>query len=242
VIRDEAEHFTFSHTLKGGSAFSEKETIAAIQYLAERDGLGKDLSTMIEPGLDAEDAETVYTLIHQGKCSLTQDYEKELYKLLNQLQPIYISPNFILVVTGGTVADKDEPESSAAIKWSLFQCLLARLFSATVVPEDFYIVKKMSLGYTPIPPNVVLKPLSTKLEAKGGWITIPNLEYSIRRLSALILVARELSKKKADYGKATLLRLLGEEPGRVLHRMTSKSDQKLPTKLIYLLDIWYYGK
>jgi hypothetical protein len=232
IIMDEAPSF----------AFSEKDMAAAIQYLAERDGLESDLSTMIEPGLDAKDGKSVYTLIHQGKCRLTEKHQKEVYELLNQLQPIYISPNFILVVTDGTVAERDEPESSVAIKWTLFQSLLAKLFFATVVPEEFYITEKVSQGYTPIPSNIILKPLVTKLGARRGWITIPKLEQSIRRLSGLILVGRELSREQVDYGRATLLRLLNEEPGRVLHRMTSKSNVKVPTKLIHLLDIWYFGK
>lgn len=242
VISTGTPSSTSLYAQKGGKAFSEKETIAAIEYLAERDGLENDLSTMIQPGLDVEDGKSVYDLISQRHCRLDEHYEEELYRLLNQLQPIYISPNFILVITSGTVAERDEPESSAAIKWTLFQILLAGIFSATVVPEDYFIAEKVSLGYTPIPSNVILQPLSKKLEAQEGWVSIPKLECSTRRLSALVLIARELSQAKADYGRSTLLRLLNEEPGRVLHRMTSKSDQKLPTKLIHVLDIWYYGK
>jgi len=54
------------------------------------------------------------------------------------------------------------------------------------------------------------------------------------------LIARELSNSGADYGKATLLRLLKEEPGRVLNRITLKSGGTPNKKLINSLNAWYY--
>jgi hypothetical protein len=241
-IQEGSSAFSLAVSPVGGSFFSEKEKANAIQRVADTYDLEKDLSSMIEPGLDAEDGKTVSALISQGKCKLREDYEREVLATLNQLEPIYLSPNFILVLTRGTVAEKNEPGSSAAIKWTLFRCLLARLFTATVIPEEFTVAEKVSLGYTPLPSDIILRTMEEKLNARKGWITIPELERSIRRLSALVLIARELSYGKADYGRATLLRLLKEEPGRVLHRMTSKTGQIWPKKLIDLLDTWYYGK
>jgi hypothetical protein len=224
------------------SYFSENDFARAIQYVADTDGLENDLSPMIEPGLDAENGKAVAALLQQEKCKLKKDYECDVYKSLNQLEPIYLSPNFILILTRGTVAEKEEPESSAEIKWTLFRSLLARLFCATVIPENFKISEKASLGYTPISSSLNLKTMAEKLNARKGWIDIPDLERSIRKLSALLLIAHELSNVKADYGRSTLLRLLKEEPGRVLYRLTSKSAEAPLKKLINLLNIWYYEK
>lgn len=53
------------------------------------------------------------------------------------------------------------------------------------------------------------------------------------------MIARELSSANADYGNSTLLRLLDEEPGRILVRMTSNRKRRVSSKrLIGLLDIW----
>lgn len=225
-----------------GSYFSENDLARAIQHVADTYNLEKDLSAMIEPGRDAENGKAVAILLQQGKCKLKEDYEGEIYSFLNQLEPIYLSPNFILILTRGTVAEKEEPESSVEIKWTLFRSLLARLFWATVIPENSKISEKASLGYTPISSSLNLKPMAEKLNARKGWIAIPELERSIRKLSALLLIARSLSNANADYGRATLLRLLKEEPGRVLHRFTSKGNEVSSKKLIALLDVWYYEK
>ena len=222
------------------SYFSENDLARAIQYVAERDGLENDLSPLIEPALDAEDGKTVVALLKQEKVKLKEDYEHEVYKSLSQIEPIYISPNFILILTRGTVAEKDEPESSAEIKWTLFRTLLSRLFYATVVPESFKTLEKASLGYTPISSNLNLKPMAIKLNAKKGWIDIPDLEQATKKLSALVLIAHELSNSKADYGKSTLLHLLKEEPGRVLNRVTLKGGGVPNKKLINSLNAWYY--
>ena len=222
------------------SYFSENDLARAIQYVAERDGLENDLSPLIEPALDAKDGKTVVALLKQEKVKLKEDYAHEVYKSLSQIEPIYISPNFILILTRGTVAEKDEPESSAEIKWTLFRTILSRLFYATVVPESFKTLEKVSLGYTPISSNPNLKPMAIKLTAKKGWIDIPDLEQATKKLSALVLIAHELSNSKADYGKSTLLHLLKEEPGRVLNRVTLKGGGVPNKKLINSLNAWYY--
>jgi hypothetical protein len=230
----------FSVKLQSNSYFSENDLARAIQYVAEKESLENDLSPMIEPAIDAKNSKNVVTFLKQGKAKLKEDYEHEVYKYLNQIEPIYISPNFILILTRGTVAEKEEPESSAEIKWTLFRTLLARLFNAAVVPENFKISDKTSLGYTPVSPNLNLKPVALKLNAKKGWIDIPDLEQSIKKLSALLLIAHELSNSKADYGKSTLLRLIREEPGRVLNRLTLKGGRIPSKKLINSLNTWYY--
>ena len=240
VIKDTS--LSFLSKSQQTSYFSENDFARAIQYVADTDGLENDLSPMIEPGLDAENGKAVATLLQQEKCKLKKDYECDVYKSLNQLEPIYLSPNFILILTRGTMAEKEEPESSAEIKWTLFRSLLARLFCATVVPENFKFSEKASLGYTPISSCLNLKIMAEKLNARKGWIDIPDLERSIRKLSALLLIAHELSNVKADYGRCTLLRLLKEEPGRVLYRLTSKNAEAPLKKLINLLNIWYYEK
>jgi hypothetical protein len=243
VVMDESfAYLPFLRKPQVSSHFSENDLARAIQHVADTYALEKDLSSMIETGLDAENGKAVAILLRQGKCRLKEDYKVEVYKFLNQLEPIYLSPNFILILTRGTVAEKEEPESSVEIRWTLFRSLLARLFLATVIPEGFRMSEKANLGYTPISSNLNLKPMADKLNSKKGWIAIPELEGSIRKLSALLLIARELSDAKADYGKATLLRLLVEEPGRIFHRLTSKGSRESPEKLIDLLDIWYYKK
>ncbi|MEM0287280.1 MAG: hypothetical protein QXG05_03790 [Nitrososphaerota archaeon] len=240
-IKTEGDIHSFSPSLEESSSyFSEKKLAAAIQKIAEDDGLEGDLSSMIDPPLEAEDGKAVASHISQGRCKLKEKYEKEMYKILNQVEPIYLSPNFILFLTSGTVAERDEPESSAEIKWLFFRCVLARLFSATVLGGDSIREEGATLGYTTLPSNIVLRSLEEKLGRKG-WIPIPNLEKSLKKLSALILVERELSKADAGYGNATLLRLLDEEPGRVLVRMTSR-NQAYPKRLLSYLDAWNGGK
>jgi len=228
--------------------FSDKELSRAIQEVAETNiptlASEKDLSSMIVPPLDAEDGKAVVILLRQGKCDLNERYRKEVYAILNRLEPIYLSPNFILLLTTGTVADRDEPESSRAIKWTFFRCILARIFSATVLASDSPAVDgRTTLGYTTVPSNIILSILAKKLNARKGWIPISELERAMIRLGALILTARELSSWEADYGNATLLRLLDEEPGRILVRLTSnRRNQAYPKRLIVYLDAWNYGE
>jgi hypothetical protein len=226
---------------KSGSFFSEKELIWAIQRVAEDEGLEEDLSSMIDPPFAAKDGKAVVSYLRQGTCKLKERFDKEVRRTLNRLEPVYLSPNFILLLTSGTVADRDEPGSSVAIKWLFFRCVLARLFCATVVSGDSMREGGATLGYTVVPSNIVLGPLVGKLGARKGWIPIPQLEGALKKLSALILTARELSNADAGYGSATLLRLLGEEPGRVLIRMTNRS-QVYPKRLISYLDAWNHGK
>jgi hypothetical protein len=109
-----------------------------------------------------------------------------------------------------------------------------------VQPETFRNSGRINLGYTTVPTNLNLRPLAEKLNAKNGWIDISDIEQSIRKLSALILIDNELSTLDAGYGKATLLRLLKEEPGRVLNRAVTRSNGVLSKKLINNLDAWYY--
>lgn len=240
VIESNIPSFLPSIEVRLGSSFSEKELANVIQNVADSNYLDKDLSSMIEPPLDAEDGKTIAVLLRQGKCKLKKGYERDVFVTLNQLEPIYLSPNFILLITPGTVANREEPESSTAIKWTFFRCVLARLFSATVLSGDTSIVEdRATLGYTVVPSNVILKTLAKKLNARKGWIPISELDRAMIKLSALILIARELSSEKADYGKATLLRLLDEEPGRVLVRIISNMRrQAFPQRLITYLDAW----
>jgi hypothetical protein len=219
-----------------GFSFSDKERVWGIQEIALENGFLDDLSPMILPPLEAKDASAVVSLINQGKCKLNERFEKALCEIINRMSPIYISPNFILVLASGTVADRDENQSSAAIKWAFFRCVLARLFYATVLSADAIRMEDM-LGYTTLPSSIILRPLTEKLGARDMWIPIPKLEMALRRLSALILIGRELSSADASYGNATLLRLLIEEPGRVLMRMTNKNPA-YPKKLVSYLDAW----
>ena len=223
------------------ACFSEKELARVIQFVADRNGLEEDLSSMIEPALDARDGESVQALRQQGKCKLKRAFEEEIYADLNRLQPVYISPNFVLILTNGTVARRDEPASSAEIKWALFRSVLAKLFSAAILSENQSAPGESILGYTPVPANITLRILAEKLCARSGWIAIPELDDAIVKLSALILVARELSSAEVGYGSATLLRLLDEEPGRVLIRLSTSSRQVYMRKMIDLLDTWTHG-
>jgi len=220
-----------------GSFFSEKELARAIQEVGEEEGLEGDLSSMIDPPLDAKDGKAVASYLSRGRCALKERFGRQVYKILIRLEPFYLSPNFVLLLTNGTVADRDEPESSVAIKWTFFRCILARLFSATVLGGDSIREEGATLGYTTVPSNIVLKPLTKKLNSAGGWIPIPNLERALKKLSALILAARELSNADAGYGKSTLLHLLDEEPGRILVRMTNR-NRAYPKRFISYLDAW----
>lgn len=229
----------FSDRPQFNSYFSENELARTIQYIAERNGIEKDLSPLIEPALSAENAKAIIALVNQGKAKLKKEYNEEIYKNLNQVEPIYLSPNYMLILTRGSVAEKEEPESSAEIKWLYFRTLLARMFNAAIIPETHKNSEKCWIGYTPVPSNLNLKTLTTKLNSKRGWIDIPDLDYTIRKLSALLVVARELSNSKADYGKGTLLRLLNEEPGRILNRIAVKNGIVTSKKLLNSLNIWY---
>jgi len=225
---------------KIGSTFSENELADAIQKVADTNVRGDDLSPMIEPPLDAKDGKTVASLIRQGKCELNEEFKRDVLAILNRVEPVYLSPNFIMLFTSGTVADREEPESSTAIKWTFFRCILARLFSATVISGGSSIAEeRITLGYTTVPSNAILTTLAERLNSRRGWIPIPELERATKKLSALFLIVRELSSADADYGNSTLLRLLDEEPGRILVRMTSNRKRQVsPKRLIGLLDTW----
>ena len=239
IINGDISPFSLS-LVKPESSFSEKELAWAIQEVANDEGLEGDLSSMIDHPLEAKDGKAVASYLRQGKCKLKKRFEEKVYETINPMEPIYLSPNFILLLTNGTVADRDEPESSAAVKWLFLRCLLAWLFNATVLGGDLVREEEAMLGYTTIPSNIVLKPLASKFNTKKGWIIIPELENSLKKLSALILVARELLNSDAGYGNTTLLRLLNEEPGRVLIRATSRK-QANPKKILSYLDIWEDG-
>jgi hypothetical protein len=224
---------------KSASFSSEGDLAQAIDHIAEKNGLD-DLSSMIEPPLDAKNGRAVANYLKEGKCVLKERYNREVRQYINRVEPVYLSPNFIVLITNSTVANRDEPESSAAIKWLFFKLLLARLFLATVRDDESVKERGSILGYVRIPTNLVLKPLAEKFNTRQGWIPISELEMSLRRLAALILTARELSNEKADYGNSTLLRLLNEEPGRVLVRLTNRTKVR-PNRLLYYLDTWYSG-
>jgi len=217
---------------------SQNDKLRAINEIAEQQNLEDDLSAMICPSLDAKNGEEILALLNEGKTKLTEDYQREVDKVLNQIEPLYISPNFILLLTRGTVASKEEQVSVTEIKWTYLRFLLARMFHANVQSETS-INLNHSLGYTTLPTYLNLRPLSEKLGAKNGWIAIPNIEDVIKKLSALILIDKELSVIKADYGKATLLRLLNEEPGRVLNRAMVRHKGPLSKKLINSVEVWY---
>jgi len=236
VIKSDIPYF-LTPLEKSSSFFSEKELAQAIQDIANDYGLEEDLSSMIDPPLDASDGKAVASYLNEGKCRLKERYAKRVYEILNRLEPVYLSPNFILLLTTGTVKDQNEPESSAAIKWLFFRCMLARLFSATVLEGELIKEEDATLGYTIFPSNIVLKSLGEKVGVRKGWIPIPHIERALKKLSALILVSHELSREQADYGSATLLRLLDEEPGRVLVRVMNKK-QAYPKKVISYLDAW----
>jgi hypothetical protein len=223
------------------SYLSQNDLLKAINDIAELQNLEDDLSPMIDPPLDAKSGKEVLSFLKEGKTKLTEYYQQEVDKSLSQIEPVYISPNFILLLTRRTVAsNKDETVSVTEIKWTYLRFLLARIFHANVQSEVSRNFEHLSLGYTTIPTNLNLRPLSEKLNAENGWIDIPDIEESIRKLSALILIDNELSALDAGYGKATLLRLLNEEPGRVLNRAMVRNKGVFPKKLINNLDAWYY--
>ena len=222
----------------GLSYLSQKDLLRAINDITEKDDLEGDLSPMIEPPLDVTSSAELLTLLDENRVKIKESYQQEIDKLLNKTGCVYISPNFMLLLTEGTVAQKDEPDSSVEIKWTYLRCLIARLFHATVHSEIFRDPYRTSLGSTIVPTNLNLRLLSEKLSAKNGWIDIPDAEQAIKKLSALILIEKELSST-AGYGKSTLLRLLQEEPGRVLNRAITKNNKVNYKKLIKYLDIWH---
>lgn len=215
--------------------FSTNQLAWAIEQVAEENGLEDDLSSMIDIPLDVKDGKTLASYLNQGKCKMKDRYEKEVYQILNRFEPVYLSPNFLLFLTRDTVADSKEPESSAAIKWLFVRLLLARRFLATVLTDDSVRQEGAMLGYTMVPANIVLKSLDQKIGRKG-WVPIPELDMALKRLAALFLIARELSNADASYGNATLLRLLKEEPGRVLVRITN-GNKSYPRKVLPYLEI-----
>jgi transcriptional regulator with XRE-family HTH domain len=217
---------------------SQTNLLRVINDIAVKENLENDLSPMIDPPLDARNGAEVLTLLNENKAKLTDHFQQEVDKSLNQVELVYIAPNFMLLLTEGTVAQKDEPVVSTEIKWTYLRCLLARIFHATVHSEVFRDPHRTSLGHTMVLANLNLRPLSKKLNTKNGWIDIPDVEQAIKKLSALILIEKELSAN-AGYGKSTLLRLLHEEPGRVLHRAMTKNNKVNSRKLIKYLDIWY---
>ena len=48
------------------------------------------MSPLIEPALSAENAKAIIALVNQGKAKLKKEYNEEIYKNLNQVEPIYL--------------------------------------------------------------------------------------------------------------------------------------------------------
>jgi hypothetical protein len=220
--------------------FSERELTYALKRVIDELGPNdNDLSFMLEPPVDATSAIEVARLIREGKCKLKEQYSKQVNVILYRVEPIYISPNYILLLASGSLGKEGEPESSEAIRWVLFRCILARLFHATILDADSPFVEEgINLGYTTMPANVSLKRLAQKLNTRKGWIAISELESASRKLSALMLLSRELYYSDADYGASTLLRLIDEEAGKTLVRIAPKGNAKILKKVISYLDAW----
>lgn len=219
----------------GWNGADKRALIRAIQEVVDEEGLD-DLSIMIDPPLEARKAETVASYLISGKCKLTDKYEKKVNESLHRVRPIYISPNFIVFIVQD-IAEQDEPESSIEIKLLFIRCLLARMFYAVVLDGEGIRQEDVLLGYTTLPHNISLRSLVKRMGARKGWVPIPQLAESLKRLSALVLIREELLRLEADYGKSALLRLIDEEPGRVLVRATSKGSG-IPKKLITYLEMW----
>jgi len=216
---------------------SANELTRAIERVVDEDGI-KDLSLIIDPPLHVEDTKTLSTCLKEGKCKLLPNFANKVNEIINQVKPIYITPNYILLLTSSSVKEGDEPDTATEVRWLFFRCLLAYIFKAAVISgKDLR--EEAIVGYTLFPSNIALRSLGQKLNVKNGWIPISRLEESMKRLAALILVARELTNLQAGYGNATLLSVLNEEPGRIVARAMDK-NQVLPKRLIRLLDTWYY--
>lgn len=215
---------------------SDKRLAKAIQNVAERSGFDDDLSLMVEPSVDVHSGEEVVAAIRNGTCKLSLSFENDVNETLAGLVPVYVSPNYLLLLTKRTL-DDSEPELSKEIIRTFIRSILARLFFATVLDEHSMLTGN-NAGYTTISSNPALQTLGDKLKAKQGWIPVSALDHALKKLAALVLIRSELARGEVDYGRASLLRLVKEDPGRVLVRMTSKG-QRFSRDMLKYLDILY---
>jgi hypothetical protein len=228
------------------SLFKDKRFKDALEYLISRFGDPSPLLEEIPKDVDLSnvDAEQLIKLLEKGKVRLTNERLQEILGLMRRVQPVCYTGNYVLIFTERIQAWGEG--ATAQLKWLLYRTILAKLFLATVFDVTTSVVLNESKkGYTKFPPDVLFKDYSRKLSVKEGWVAIDGLENSLTKLCSLVLVERLLSMAKADYGKDTLLRILSEEPGKVVARYVQHSDPEKSSKymrqLIHALELWSDG-
>ncbi len=209
----------------------------AIDNVAKRYGF-IDLSIMTEPPVDSKSGEDVVKAINEDKCRINQLYIREVNEEITNAVPMYISPNYLMMMTRRSIdSEVKEPQSSIAIRKLFIRCLLSRIFSATVLDENDLGQGKY-VGYTTTPSQSSLRAMSEKFNGQNGWIKITELDKTLKWLSALFLISVQLSRLKVDYGRSTILRILEEQPGKLLVRINNQGARWSGDLLKYL-DLIY---
>lgn len=174
--------------------------------------------------------------INEGKCRINQLYIREVNEEITNAVPMYISPNYLMMMTRRSIdSEVKEPQSSIAIRKLFIRCLLSRIFSATVLDENDLGQGKY-VGYTTMPSQSSLRAMSEKINGQNGWIEITELDKTLKWLSALLLISVQLSRLKVDYGRSTILRILEEQPGKLLVRINNQG-MRWSGDLLKYLDI-----
>lgn len=197
----------------------------------------------LEDDIEFNDFNEMALAILEGKSELTEEGQKILNESLYSGNLIYKSPNFILVILPD-VSRNDEPPSATSLRWIFLSCLLAKLFLASVkILESSSTIVNSSTnnGFVEVQRYPTLHSIYTKIGVKGNWVSISELDNTLKRLAGLSLADSLLmNKNNPSYGRDQLIKVSLSSPGEILNRKLQDSGL-LSRSLITYLKAWNGG-
>jgi hypothetical protein len=225
---------------------SAPEFKEALDRLINKYGGASALVEQTDKISDDVDADSLIELLRQGTVTLKQEEIRKIQSLITKIEPKQYTGNYVMVFVEHRALSKSEDDSSVEkLKWLLYQMILSKLFLATVFDITTSVVFDVQKkGYTPFSGGALFSDIEEKLNIKEGWVSIEDLDWALKKLSAAVLVEKILTKEDADYGNNTLLRVLRELRGRILWRYVQiKGDTCIEDlkKLIHALELCANG-
>lgn len=223
-----------------GPQISEKIKLNALKKFIEKYQDYEDYVSLLvqEVNVGKMDVSDLSEAIEEGRLHLKPNYQKQFLRELRGYISMYYSPNYILFLLKADVSPREEAESVSEIRLLFLRCLLARLFHASVVDEASLGDISRRIGYTPLPRSLALRPLQDRLGAREGWITIEGLGVALHKLSALLLLDQYMHNRDYAYSRDNLIKIIYEEPGKILARISSKESFFIGIEVLRWLEKW----
>ena len=182
-------------------------------------------------GLNVETIEGVIALALKGDKHVVEalGIEDAVYK--KQKMSVALSNNYVVLLFSSVgIGDKQE---TVSLLNKLFAALvISRMFSAAVLISDV----PLSVLYTQTPKGAVSIPVKLGLKhflesyLRDGWIPFHKVEPLMRRLAAMLLLEKTMSRFGS--GAATLYELTKMSPGEILHKIMQMSDGKVSKNVL----------